>query len=80
MKSFGSPKEIIMDKTKFWRSMQFLELVQADSVQSNLLNNQYQNKFEFLYGFAPNKSCACLLNVEPKNIVFKKHGRLLLII
>lgn len=70
MKSFGSSKEITIDKTKFWGNVQFLELVQADSVQSNSLNNQYQKKFEFLYGFAPNKSCAYLLNVEPKNIVF----------
>ena len=67
MKSFGSSKEITIDKTKFWGNVQ---LVQADSVQSNSLNNQYQKKFEFLYGFAPSKSCAYLLNVEPKNIVF----------
>ena len=40
-------------------------------VQCNLADNQYRQKSEVLYTFAQNnKSYACLLNVEPSNLVF----------
>ena len=38
----------------------------------NLVDNQYQQKFEVLHTFMPNKSYAYLLNVEPSNLVFLK--------
>ena len=41
-------------------------------VQCNLLDNHYQQKFEALYTFTPNKSYAYLLNIEPSNLVFLK--------
>ena len=50
MKSFASSKEIT-DKTKNGENVQNLKLVQADSMQYNLSNNQYQEKFRALYAF-----------------------------
>ena len=41
-------------------------------VQCNLVDNHYQQKFEVLYTFTPNKSYAYLLNIEPSNLVFLK--------
>ena len=49
--------------------MPYLEVV---LVQCNLVDNQYQQNSEVLYTFTPNKSDACLLNVEPSNLVFLK--------
>ena len=53
--------------------MSFLEVVEVVLlVQCNLVDNQYQEKFEVLYPFTQNKSYACFLNVEPSNLVFLK--------
>ena len=41
-------------------------------LQCNLARNQYQQKSEVFYTFTFNKSYACLLNVEPSNLVFLK--------
>ena len=41
-------------------------------VQCSLVDNLYQQKSEVLYTSTPNKSYACLLNVEPRNFVFLK--------
>ena len=41
-------------------------------VQSNSVDNQYQQNSEVLYIFTPNKSYAHLLNVEPSYLVFLK--------
>ena len=53
---------------------QVLEVVEVVLVQCNLVDNQYQQKFEVLYTFTPNKSYAYLLIcwVEPINLVFSK--------
>ena len=59
LKLFGSTKKLI-DETKNGES---LEVVEVILVQCNLLDNQYQQKSEVLYIFAPNKSYAYLLNV-----------------
>ena len=50
--------------------MSILEVVEVVLVQCNLVDNQYQQKSDILYTFTPNKSYACLLNVEPSNLVF----------
>ena len=52
--------------------MSFLDVVEVVLVQCNLVDNQYQEKFEVLYPFAQNKYYACLLNVELNNLVFLK--------
>ena len=41
-------------------------------VQSNLVDNQYQQKSKVLYTVTPNQSYAYLFNVEPSNLVFLK--------
>ena len=47
-------------------------VVEVVLVLCNLEDNQYQQKFEVLYTFIPNKFYAYLLNVEPSNLVFLK--------
>ena len=46
------------------RSVEVVEVV--------LVDNQYQQKFEVLYTFVPNKSYAYLLYVKSSNLVFLK--------
>ena len=67
----GSTMKLI-DKTKNREKVPSLEVVEVVLVQCNLVDNQYQQKFEVLYAFTPNKCYAYLLNVEPSNLVFLK--------
>ena len=71
MKLFGTTKELIYT-TKNGEKVPSLEVVEVVSVQCNLVHNQYQQKPEVLYTSTPNKSYACLLNVDPSNLVFLK--------
>ena len=71
MKLFGSTKNLI-DKTKNRENVPSHEVVEIVLVQSNLVDNQYEQKSEVLYIFTPNKYYAYLLNVEPSNLVFLK--------
>ena len=41
-------------------------------MQFILADNQYQQKSEVLYTFAPNKSYGYALNFEPRNLLFLK--------
>ena len=66
---FASTVKLI-DKTG--EKVQSLEVAEVVLVQCNLTDNQCQKKSEALYTFTQNKSCACLLNVEPSNLVFLK--------
>ena len=50
--------------------MPSLEVVEVVLVQCNLVDNQYQQKFEVLYTFTPDEFYAYLLTVEPSNLVF----------
>ena len=54
----------------FGENVPSLEVVETVLVQCHLVDNQYQQNFEVLYIFTPNKSYAYLLNVEPSNLVF----------
>ena len=54
-------------QNKIWR--QTLEVTEGVLVQCNLVNNQHQQKSKVLYTFIPNKSYACLLNVESNNLI-----------
>ena len=71
MKLFGSTKQLI-GKTKKEENVLRLEVDEVVLVQCNLVDNQYQQKFEVLRPFTPNKSYGNLLNVEPCNLVFLK--------
>ena len=66
------PQKKLIDKTKNGENITSLELVELVLVQCNLVDKQYQQKFEVLYTFTPNKSYGYLLNVEPSNLVFFK--------
>ena len=63
MKLFGSTKKLI-DKTKTGQNILSLEVGELVSVQSNLVDNQYQKKSEVQYTFMPNKSYAYLLMLD----------------
>ena len=67
---FSSLKKII-DK-KNGEKAASLEIVEVVLVQCNLVDNQYQQRFEVFYTFTPNKSYAYFLNVEPSNLMFLK--------
>ena len=66
MKLFGSTKKLI-DETKNGENV-----LKWLNITCNLVDNQYQEKFEVLCSFTPNKSYAYLLNVEPSKLVFLK--------
>ena len=69
MKLFGS-REKTNRQNKKWRES--LEVTEGVLVQCNLVDNQHQQKSKVLYTFMPNKSYACLLNVESNNLIFLK--------
>ena len=68
MKLLGSTEKLI-DKIKNGEKVPSLEVVEVVLAQCNLRDNQYQEKSEVLYIFTLSKSYACLLNVEPSNLV-----------
>ena len=47
-------------------------MVEVPLVQCSVKDNRYQQKFEILCTFMPNKSYAYLLNVEPSDLAFLK--------
>ena len=55
MKLFGNTKKLI-DKTKKGEKVPSIEIFEVVLVQCNLVDSQYQQKFEVLYTFTPNKS------------------------
>ena len=67
MKLFGSIKKLI-DKAKNGEKIPNLEVFEVALVQCNLVDSHYQQKFEVLYTFTPNKFYAYFLNVEPSNL------------
>ena len=72
MNLFCSTKKLI-GKTKNGEKVPSLEVAEVLLARCNLVDNQYQQKYEVLYTFTPNKSYAYLLNVEPSNLVFLKN-------
>ena len=71
MQLFDSTKTLI-EKTKNCGNIPSFEKLEVVLVQSNLVDNQYQQRPEVLYTFMPNNIYAYLLNVEPSNLVFLK--------
>ena len=72
IKLFGSTKKLI-EKTKNEENVTSLEVLEVVLVQYNLVDHQYQQKYEVLYTFTSNKSYAYLLNVESNTSVFRKN-------
>ena len=72
IKLFGSTKKLI-EKTKNEENIPSLEVLEVVLVQYNLVDHQYQQKYEVLYTFTSNKSYAYLLNVESNTSVFRKN-------
>ena len=59
-------------KTKDGENVTTLEVGEVARVECNLADNQYQQKYNILCTTAHNKSYACLLNVQPNNLMFLK--------
>ena len=59
-----------IDKTKNGENVPNLELVDIVLVEYNLVDNEYQQKYEVFYTFIPNKSYCYLLNMDHITIRF----------
>ena len=71
VKLLGSTEKTI-DKRQNGENIPSLEVVEEVLAQCNLADNQYQQNYEELYTFTPNKSYTYLVNVEPSDLVFLK--------
>ena len=49
----------------------YLEITEVVLIHYNVINNSYQQNSRVLYTFVPNKSFGRLLDISPKNFVFK---------
>ena len=49
----------------------YLEITEVELIHYNVINNNYQQNSRVLYTFVPNKSFGRLLDISPKNFVFK---------
>ena len=63
MSLFGNENKKLIDKAKDGENVPSLEIVKVVLVWCDLVNNQYQQKFQALYTFTPNKLYDYLLNV-----------------
>ena len=63
MSLFGNENKKLIDKAKDGENVPSLEIVEVVLVWCDLVNNQYQQKFQALYTFTPNKLYDYLLNV-----------------
>ena len=48
-------------------------MVEVDLIQWNLVNDHYQQRYEVLYTFRPNKSYVYLLNIESSKLLLLKN-------
>ena len=72
MKLLGSTKNKIT-KNKNGENVPHLEIIEVVLVHCNIVNNDYQQESRVLYRFVPNKPFGSLLEISPKNHIFKKH-------
>ena len=72
MKILGSSK-IKIDKNKIGESVPHLEIAEVVLVHCNIVINDYQTDSRFLYASVPIKSFYQLLDILPKNVIFKKN-------
>ena len=48
-------------------------MVEVDLIQWNLVDDHYQQRYEILYTFRPNKSYVYLLNIESSKLLLLKN-------
>ena len=48
-------------------------MVEVDLIQWNLVDDHYQQRYEVLYTFRPNKSYVYLLNIESSKLLLLKN-------
>ena len=70
MKLLGSTKSKIT-KDKNGENVPHLEITEEILFHCNIVNNDYQQDSSVLYTFFPNKSFGQLLDISPKNFIFK---------
>ena len=63
MSLFGNENKKLIGKTKDGENVPSLKIVEVVLVRCDLVDNQYQQKFQALYTFTPNKLYHYLLNV-----------------
>ena len=73
MKLLGSTKDII-DTNKNIENVPRLENVEVVLVNSNLVNNSYQQASRVLFTFVPTKPCGQLISISPHSLVFLKNN------
>ena len=56
---------------KMVKNVPHLEFTEVVLVHCNIVNNNYEQDSGVLYTFIPNKSFSQLLDISPKNVVFK---------
>lgn len=71
-------KKKIIDITKNGENVPGLEVFEVVLVQYNLVDSQYQQMFEVVRTFTPNKFYEYLLNVGPTNLMFLKIPHLII--
>ena len=59
-------------KDEHGKNVPYLEITAVVFVHCSIAKNDYQHDFRVLYTFFPNKPLGQLLDVLPKNFVFKK--------
>ena len=71
MKLLESTKSKIT-KDKNGENVPYSEITEVVLIQSNVVNNSYQQNSRVLYTFVPNKSFGQLLDASPENFIFLK--------
>ena len=71
-------KKKIIDITKNGENVPGLEVFEVVLVQYNLVDSQYQQMFEVVRTFTPNKFYEYLLNVGSTNLMFLKIPHLII--
>ena len=71
IKLLGSTKSKIT-KDENSENVPHLKITEVVLVHCNIANNDYQQGSRVLYTFIPNKLFGQLLDISPKNFIFKK--------
>ena len=71
MELLSSTKSKII-KVENGENLPHLEITEVVLVYCNVVSNDYQHDLRVLYTFVPNKSFGQLLDMSPKNFIFKR--------
>ena len=77
MKLLGSTKNKIT-KDENGENKPHLKITEVILVDCNIVDNDYHQDSKALYIFVPNKLFGQLLDISPKNIIFKKNCHILI--